>query len=108
MKDLDPDKIEAAIGYRLKTTFFGDFSRAEPYGESAIRDTYDRAFENWHTDVTYMTELVMILNWKIWQHHEENNPALVDLYTELWETADHWCLDNLKGDDLSYFLSTTD
>ncbi len=108
MKDLNPDKIEAMTGYRLKTTFFGDFSIAEPYGEDSIRDTYKRAFENWHTNVTYMTELVMVLNWKIWQHNEENNAALVELYTELWETADNWCLDNLKDDDLSYFLNTTD
>lgn len=94
-------------GYQPKTTFWSDFSIAEVYGASAIRDTYNRAFEEWKTNVEYITELCLILNWKIWYWHEHNE-TIARIYDELWKECDAWCMDNLKGDDLSYFLRTTD
>ena len=99
--------IEAATGYKPKTTFYMDFSIAEPFGTEAIRDTYRRAFESWNGNTEYVTELVMALNWKIWEHYGHND-ELALLYGELYEIADAWCRENLKGDDLSYFYSTTD
>ena len=99
--------IEAMTGYKPKTTFYMVFSIAEPFGTEAIRDTYHRAFKNWHDNVECVTELVMVLNWKIWEHYGHND-ELAALYQELYETADAWCCENLKGDDLSYFYSTTD
>ena len=94
-------------GYQPKTTFWQDFSVAEWYGEKAIRDTYKRAFKEWKSNIEYLTELVMILNWKIWQLAEVNEP-IAKVYNELWEEADKYCLDNLTGEDLKYFLRTTD
>lgn len=92
----------------FKTTFWMDFSIADAFGESAVRDTYKRAFNEWKNNVEYVTELVIVLNWKIWQHYEKQNEALTKVYDELWKEADAWCMDNLKGDDLTYFLKTTD
>lgn len=100
--------IEAICGYKPKTTFYEDFSIADAYGEEAVRDTYERAFEAWHEDVVFVTELVMALNWKIWEHYDSKNEKLAKVYDELWRKADGWCMDNLKGDDLSYFFRTTD
>ena len=94
-------------GYEPKTTFWQDFCIAEPFGEKAIKDTYNRAFNEWKNDKVYITELVMMLNWKSWQY-AETKPVLSMLYQSLWEQADAWCMDNLKGDDLDYFLHTTD
>ena len=108
MKHLNPDTVERETGYRPQTTFFDDFSIADTFGEDAIRDTYKRAFDEWHTNKVYITELVMMLNWKIWEHHRAGDKAKALLYQELWEKADNWCLDNLKDDDLSYFLNTID
>lgn len=99
--------IEAMCGYKPKTTFYEDFGIAEFYGEDAIKDTYERAMESWKTDVVYLTELVMVLNWKIWEHYETDE-RLAKVYNDLWEKADNYALDNLKGDDLSYFFRTTD
>ena len=99
--------IEALTGYKPKTTFWQDFEIAEAFGADAIRDTYRRAFENWKTNVEYLTELVMVLNWKLWQHYEEGN-GYAEIYDELWRTADAWAMENLTGEDLSYFLRTTD
>ena len=99
--------IEALTGYKPKTTFWQDFEIAEAFGADAIRDTYKRAFENWKTNVEYLTELVMVLNWKLWQHYEEGN-GYAKIYDELWRTADAWAMENLTGEDLSYILRTTD
>jgi len=95
-------------GYEPKTTFWTDFSLAEPFGEKAVRDTYNRAFKEWKSNVEYITEMVMMLNWKIWYHHDSGNESMARLYDELWKEADEWCMDNLKDEDLKYFLRTTD
>ena len=99
---------ESAFGYKQITTFFQDFSIADAFGTHAIRDTYNRVFNEWKSDYKYLTELVMVLNWKIWQHHEEGNKEYARLYQKLWETADAYACENLQGDELDYFYRTTD
>lgn len=94
-------------GYETKTTFWEDFSIADRFGISAIKDTYKRAFNEWKSNVEYITELVIVLNNKIWQHYQHNE-TLARVYDELWRKCDDWCCKNLKGDDLSYYYSTTD
>lgn len=98
---------ESAFGYTQITTFFEDFSIAESFGEKAVRDTYLRAFKGWKNNYKYITELVMVLNWKVWQHYE-TNIELAKVYEELWEVADMWATENLKGEELAYFYRTTD
>lgn len=98
---------ESFCGYTQITTFFEDFSIADNFGESAIRDTYKRAFKAWKKNYKYLTELVMVLNWKIWQHYETNE-TIARVYNELWETADAYACENLKGEELKYFYRTTD
>lgn len=95
------------IGYTPQTTFWEDFSIADPFGLEAVQDTFNRAFEEWKSDHIYLTELVLVLNWKIWQHYESNE-ALARLYNTLWETADAYACDNLEGEELAYFYRTTD
>ena len=95
-------------GYEPKTTFWQDFSIADAFGVSAVKDTFNRAFNEWQSNVEYLTELVMVLNWKIWYHHEHGNEALAHVYNDLWEQADRWALENLKDDDKQYFLRVTD
>ena len=99
--------IEELTGYKPCTTFYTDFSIADKFGVSAIQDTYKRAFNEWKTNYKYVTELVMVLNWKIWRWYEQNN-EYAELYNRLWEELDNWCLNNLKGEELEYFINTTD
>ena len=54
-----------------------------------------------------MTELVMVLNWKIAEHYRKND-KLAEMYDELWHKADEWMYDHFDGDDLQYFMRTTD
>lgn len=99
--------IEVLNGYTPRTTFYEDFSIADHFGTLAVRDTYCRAFNTWQNNIEYMTELVMVLNWKIWEHHSRNY-MLAEMYDELWRNADQWVLDHFDGDDLRYYIRTTD
>lgn len=93
--------------YNYKTTFFKDFTIADVFGIEAVKDTYKRAFKEWKDNVEYITELTIVLNHKIWQHYETNEP-LARVYDKLWRELDTWCCENLKGKDLEYFYQTTD
>lgn len=94
-------------GYVTKTTFYDDFTIADRFGAKAIRDTYKHVFEEWKDNVEYITELVMVLNHKMWHHHK-SNPVISKTYYDLYEEANDWCINNLKGKDLDYFYETTD
>ena len=94
-------------GYEPKTTFWQDFTIAEPFGGKEIRETFSRVFQEWQSDVVYLTELVMVLNWKLWSWYEYNE-SIAEIYHELYEKADMYALDNLQGDELHYFLNTVD
>ncbi len=97
-------------GYEMTTTFWQDFSIADCFGAAAIQDTYNRAFNEWKTNYVYLTELVIVLNYKIWQWYQVNNCSceFSRLYNELWEKADAYAMDNLKGEELDFFLKITD
>lgn len=99
--------IEEMTGYKPITTFYTDFSIADGFGVDAIKDTYKRAFEEWKSDYKYLTELVMVLNWKIAEHYE-SNMEYAKVYNDLWAKADAYACEHLKGAELDYFYSTTD
>lgn len=94
--------------YECKTTFWDDFSLADTSGKKAVIGTYRRVFDEWKSNAVYLTELVMVLNHKIWQHYEDNNDTLARLYDELWREADAYAVDHLTGADLRYYLQTID
>jgi len=94
-------------GYETKTTFWNDFSIADHYGIDAIKDTYERAMKAWKDNCEYLTELVMVLNWKIWAWYETDE-EVARVYNRLWEKADAYATSHLKGEELSYFYRTTD
>ena len=92
----------------MDNTFQQDFTIADHFGANAVTDTFNRAFKEWRNDYKMLTELVMVLNHKIWQHYEQGDNTLAQLYNKYWETADAYAMDNLKDDQLSYFLEVTD
>lgn len=94
-------------GYRLKTSFWEDFSIADVYGETAIEDTFNRAFRDWKNNLEYVTELSMVMSWKSCYWWIKND-SYMQLYSDLYHKVDNWCLDNLRGSDLTYYLKTTD
>lgn len=94
-------------GYEMTTTFWDDFTIADCFGVGAIEDTFERAFDEWKDDYIYLTELVIVLNHKVWQHYQKND-TYAELYQTLWEKADEYACDNLKGDELRHFYHITD
>ena len=103
-----PDPVMIATGYEPKTTFWQDFNIADAFSDQGIRDTFSRAFEEWKGNAVYLTELVMVLNHKIWQHYEGGHHRIAKLYDELWRTADEYAMKTLQGDDLQYYIRTLD
>ncbi len=96
------------VGYEPQTTFWGDFGVADVLGgASAVKDTYKRSFNNFKDDKIYGTELAMVLNWKSWEHADKDR-KLSELYADLYYKLRDYILDNWKGEDLDYYLRTTD
>ena len=96
------------MSYEFKTTFWMDFTIADKFGIDAVKDTFKRAFSEWKTDYIYLTELTLVINWKCWQHYEKNNIEISKLYSEYYYQLREYCLDNLKGKELEYFIKTLD
>ena len=90
------------------TTFWQDFSIADMFGIDAIKDTYDRVFEEWKSDYRYLTDLVMVLNHKLWEHYENGNGNYAGLYNQLWGKTVNYAETHLHGDELSYYYRVTD
>lgn len=127
-KSLPQWNIEAFSGYKPKTTFWQDFSIADAaymFGENplaAVRKTYRTAFKEWKSDHVFLTELVMVLNHKIWYHYEaalnadkkglpnrrDYHTALSHLYDELWRECYAWGCEHLSGEEAAYFYDTLD
>lgn len=100
--------IEATTGYKPQTTFFEDFSIADAFGISAVKDTYRRGLEcAKEMGYIYLTEFVMALNWKIWEHYQTNEP-LARVYNDLWMKACEIAQTTLQGEELMYYYRTTD
>ena len=100
--------IEEMTGYKPKTTFYMDFSIADQFGAGPSKRLITALLKSWKDDYEYLTELVLALNWKIWEHYETViNEELAGLYNELWRLADAYARENLQGEELAY-LPVTD
>ena len=92
--------IEEETGYKPFTTFW-----------QAIQETFNRAFDAWKGNYKYLTELVLVLNHKIFYYYvqkgtdEQNEIAL--LYNKLYQRANIYALDNLQGEEANYFYRVT-
>lgn len=102
------------IGYEMQTTFWTDFNIADRFGLDAIKDTYNRAFNEWKNNEVYATELVLVLNWKSWEHSgtQDGIPIADEIgswYADKFYELRDWLLDNWKNDEWkSYLLRTID
>lgn len=95
-------------GYVEKTTFGTDFDIADALGEEAIKNTFEKAFAECKNNCKYLTELVMVLNYKCWQWYYRGNQTISKLYADLYYKSAEYASTHLEGDELSYYDSTTD
>lgn len=94
-------------GYKCVTTFWDDFSIADMFGAEAVEGTFERAFNEWKTNVVYLTELSLVLNHKGCCYYG-NNDELSKLYYELWSKLDNYCYEELNEDEVQYYFRITD
>lgn len=99
--------IEEETGYKPMYTFYTDMSIADAFGAEAVVDTYKRIMKGWSKSYKALTEFVMALNWKIWEHYKSKQ-NLARVYNELYFKAKQYAVENLKGEELDYFFKTTD
>jgi hypothetical protein len=90
------------------TTFWSDFTIADAFGIDAVKDTFKRAFKEWKDDYRYLTDLVIVLNHKCWEHYERGNQQLSQLYSDYFYEAQNYAYDNLKGEEFDYFWKKVD
>jgi hypothetical protein len=93
--------------YECQTTFWEDFSIADAFGVDAVKDTFNRAFAEWKDNYIYLTELVMVLNYKCW-HYFGKKQELSELYEKLFYDAEEYAYENLKDEELNYYYRITD
>ena len=106
---MKPWNIEEQTGYKPLTTCYEDLSIAEFFGLEAILDTLKNLKEEFKNNYKYETELVMALNWKIWQWYKTNEP-LAKLYNKLWQEYDSFVIKKYEDNKeaISYYYRTTD
>lgn len=108
--------VEAMTGYKPMTTYWQDFSIADHFvlngmEPDAIEDTHKRSWPHLidgSMSVEYLTEYIMVLNWKLQDHYSSGHKDIAVIYDKLWRECDQWACDNLKGKDADYYYRTTD
>ena len=128
LRSLPQWNIEQEFGYKPISTFWQDFSIADAaprFGEdavAAIQATWKAAVTCFRSDYKMMTELVMVLNHKIFYHHDaavrakaegllnrrDFHMRLAEEYDAAWRATDDWCVKNFKGEAAEYYFATTD
>ena len=99
------------IGYEPKTTYWEDFTFAEPYGQDAIKDMALAAFKECKDNYIWLTELIMVLNHKSWYWHKKDEELMelyADLYYEYDEKAINYLDKNYGEEEQCYFFRTLD
>ncbi len=108
--------IEAMTGYKPQTTYWQDFSIADYFvlngtEPGAIEDTHDRSWphlKDGSIGIKYLTEYIMVLNWKLQDHYSSGHKEIAAIYDKLWRECDQWACENLNGDDADYYYRITD
>lgn len=104
---LERMSLEKMLDYKFESSFWEEFSIAENYGGDAVRKHYDLVFSQWKDNLKFLTELVLVLNIKIFIWYGVDD-SIGKMYDQLWKETDGYALDTLKGEDLHYYLSTID
>ena len=82
-------------GYTYLTNFHAEFDKADHIGTEAILETYNRLFEEWKSNETFLRELMLVLNHRVgfWDERyrkdgmNKKHLEYVLLYLDLCEKA---------------------
>ena len=104
---LERMSLEKMLNYKFESSFWEEFSIAEDYGPEGIHHHYDIVFEQYKDNLKYLTELVLVLNIKIFIWYGVDD-TIGKMYEDLYVDADAYALSSFEGDDLHYYLHTLD
>lgn len=104
---LERMSLEKMLDYKFESSFYEEFSVADEFGPEGVRRHYDTVFEQYKDNLKYLTELVLVLNIKLFLWFKVDDDLGLT-YEELWKETDGYALETLKGDDLHYYLHTLD
>jgi hypothetical protein len=107
-KDWFPCAYPEVEGKRASSTFFGDFTVAEAYGEPSIRDTFNRCFDEWKDNYKMFTELVVVLNHLLWLHYDREENERAKLYDKIWRKCVAYVNDHYEGEAAEHYFMVTD
>ena len=95
--------------YRSITNYYDLYSIADKESAKAVRDLFSTNFEEAKKDYKLLTELVMVLNHKMWFWYRLNPTSpMVATYQKIFDKANNYALVHLKDDEFRYFTSITD
>ena len=96
----------------MREIFWGEFDTVELCGPATIRGLAEAEFDRYKDDAVSLTDLVMVINHKSWNHHDMGNENLCALYAELYykyyEKVINFLDNEGREDDLTYFIRTLD
>jgi len=95
--------------YRSITNYFDLYSIADNKNAASVRALFKTNFEEAKQDYVLLTELVMVLNHKLWYWYEKNPESpMVSTYDKLYNKANEYALTHLNDEEIRYFSSITD
>lgn len=101
---------------RLTNTHYHTaFTLAEAYPNLSVADRlvliaamFIVFFEEAKDDYRKLTELVAVLNHKIWEHYDNGDELFSRKYDILWRKGDSWASEHLEGDAMTHFCWVLD
>lgn len=102
------EKLEQDTGFKFTTNVREVFTDAETNDEVDIEELYRELFRRRHDDVKKVAELSMCMNWKLWEHYENKEESLAELYNDLRMRVDTYAKDVFVWDEGQYYFKITD
>lgn len=96
----------------MESVFWEAFDNADETGKKTITAIAGILFERWKDEVHELTDLVMVINHKCWEHYRNGNDDLSsfygDLYYEYYEKTINYMEKKGMDSELTYFIRTLD
>ena len=100
---LDKKAFFRRTGYWPFTTFYEDFTIAEAFGASAVRETFQRAKREWSIDYKYFTELLLMIELKMHECYMNGDEDLLEAYCEIVDKGNMYRKQHFDSEASEYF-----
>ena len=96
----------------MRDEFWAAFTDAEETGNMTVITIASILYQRWRDEIHELTDLVMVINHKSWEHYRNGNNGFQELYTDLYyeyyEKAINYLESKKRDSELSYFIRTLD